>query len=55
VVAEPTVAGWWKNFMDWLPGYVGTAATYTAIAAALQVAAERIAPALRLDRSQAAG
>ncbi|KAF1701113.1 hypothetical protein [Pseudoxanthomonas suwonensis] len=55
VVAEPTVAGWWKNFLDWLPGYTGTAATYTAIATALQVAAERIAPALRLDRTRTAG
>ncbi len=52
VVAEPTAAGWWKNFLDWLPGYMGTAAAYVAIATALQVAAERIAPALRLDRSR---
>src|SRR5690606_16054432 len=48
VVAEPTIAGWWKNFLDWLPGYMGTAAAYTAIATALQVTAERVAPALRL-------
>ena len=51
VVAEPTLAGWWKNFNDWLPGYMGTAAMYVAIAAVLQVAAERIAPLVRGSRA----
>ncbi|KAF1690799.1 hypothetical protein [Pseudoxanthomonas taiwanensis] len=51
VVAEPTLAGWWQNFLDWLPGYMGTAAGYTAIAAVLQVAAERVAPLLRAARA----
>lgn len=51
VVAEPTLAGWWQNFLDWLPGYMGTAAGYTAIAAVLQVAAERVAPLLRAGRA----
>jgi len=46
VVPAPTVAGWWQNFLDWLPGYMGTAAVYTAIATALQLAAERVAPLL---------
>ncbi|MBE2293097.1 MAG: hypothetical protein IAF01_11235, partial [Xanthomonadaceae bacterium] len=43
-VAEPSVAGWWKNYSDWLPPYLVTAAVYVGIAAVLQVAAERIAP-----------
>lgn len=47
VVAEPTLAGWWKNFSDWLPPYMATAAAYVGIAAVLQVAAERLAPFLR--------
>lgn len=51
VVAEPTLAGWWQNFLDWLPGYMGTAAGYTAIAAVLQVATERVAPLLRAARA----
>ena len=51
VVADPTVAGWWKNFNDWLPGYATTAAAYVGIAAVLQVAAERIAPMLRERRA----
>ena len=51
VVAEPTLAGGWQNFLDWLPGYMGTAAGYTAIAAVLQVAAERVAPLLRAARA----
>src|SRR5690606_13474060 len=50
VVAEPSLAGWWKNYTDWLPAYLSTAGTYVAIAAALQLAAERIGPLLR-DRS----
>ena len=45
-VVDPTLAGWWKNYSDWLPPYLVTAATYVAIAAVLQVAAERIAPTL---------
>ncbi|AKC87347.1 hypothetical protein [Pseudoxanthomonas suwonensis] len=43
-VADPTLAGWWKNYTDWLPPYLVTAAVYVGIAAALQLAAERIAP-----------
>lgn len=45
-VSEPTLAGWWKNYTDWLPPYLLTTAVYTGIAAALLVAAERIAPLL---------
>ena len=43
-VTNPTLAGWWENYTDWLAPYLGTAGVYVAIAAALQVAAERIAP-----------
>ena len=43
-VAQPGLAGWWKNYSDWLPTYLVTAAVYVAIAAALQLVAERIAP-----------
>ena len=43
-VTDPTLAGWWKNYTDWLPPYLVTAGVYVAIAAAVQVAAERIAP-----------
>lgn len=55
VVAEPTVAGWWKNYSDWLPRYMATAAAYVGIAAAIQVTAERLAPALRADSARRAG
>lgn len=34
-VAEPTLAGWWKNYSDWLLPYMFTAAKYTAVAAGL--------------------
>ncbi len=43
-VTNPTLAGWWENYTDWLAPYLVTAGVYVAIAAALQVAAERIAP-----------
>ena len=43
-VTDPTLAGWWKNYTDWLAPYLVTAGVYVSIAAALQVAAERIAP-----------
>ncbi len=39
-VAEPTFAGWAKNYSDWLLPYLRTAALYTGAAALVQVAAE---------------
>jgi hypothetical protein len=48
-VTDPTLSGWWKNYTDWLAPYLVTAAVYVSIAAALQVAAERIAPMLGRD------
>ena len=44
-VPNPTLAGWWKNYTDWLPPYLVTTATYVAIATALHAAALRLAPA----------
>lgn len=54
-VADPTLAGWWKNYSDWLLPYLGTAAAYVGIAAALQLGAERIAPLLPHGRDRTAG
>ncbi|HRN61656.1 MAG TPA: hypothetical protein PK743_08880 [Luteimonas sp.] len=42
VVAEPTFAGWWKNYSDWLPIYLRVTAMYVAIAAIAHVAATRL-------------
>ncbi len=39
-VAEPTFAGWAKNYSDWLLPYLRTAALYTGAAALVQVAVE---------------
>lgn len=30
-VAEPTMAGWWKNYSDWLLPYMGSAALYVGL------------------------
>ena len=38
-VAEPTVAGWAKNYADWFLPYLRNASMYVAAAAALHVAA----------------
>jgi len=50
-VTGPTLAGWWKNYTDWLAPYAVTAANYVGIAAILQLAAERIAPMLGAGRT----
>lgn len=39
-VAEPTFAGWAKNYADWLLPYLRTAALYTGAAAVVQVVVE---------------
>lgn len=31
-VANPTFAGWWKNYSDWFPSYLRTTATYVGLA-----------------------
>lgn len=38
-VAEPTVAGWAKNYADWFLPYLRNASAYVAVAAALHVVA----------------
>lgn len=38
-VAQPTLAGWWTNYTDWLLPYLLTAAKYTAVAAGLHAVA----------------
>jgi len=45
MVAEPTVAGWWKNYTDWLLPYMRVTAMYVAIAALIHVALARLLPA----------
>ncbi|TZF87136.1 hypothetical protein [Cognatilysobacter lacus] len=42
-VASPTLAGWWQNYIDWLPGYLTTASAYVAVAAVVHVAATSLA------------
>ncbi len=44
-VAEPTVAGWWKNYTDWLLPYLRVTAMYVGIAAATHVLVARLLPA----------
>ncbi|MGH8033517.1 MAG: hypothetical protein ACREO8_14450 [Luteimonas sp.] len=46
-VAQPTLAGWWVNYTDWLGPYLAVAAMYVGIAAAIHVAVVRLAPATR--------
>lgn len=41
-VAEPTLAGWWKNFTDWLPAYAQVAAGYAGVFALAHVAAHAL-------------
>ena len=42
-VAEPTFAGWWKNYTDWFPLYLRTTAIYVGIAAIVHLVAAQIA------------
>ena len=37
--AGPTFMGWWKNYSDWLPAYLTSAAIYVGVAAAVHVCA----------------
>jgi hypothetical protein len=45
-VAAPTLAGWWKNYLDWLPAYLGSSAIYVG-AASVAYASLRVALAGR--------
>ncbi|WP_411832744.1 hypothetical protein [Pseudoxanthomonas mexicana] len=46
-VAEPSLAGWWKNYTDWLLPYLRTTAIYVGLAVIVHVG---IAQAVRLAR-----
>ncbi len=37
VVAQPTLAGWWKNYSDWFLPFLRVAAVYTALALVVHV------------------
>lgn len=41
-VAEPTFAGWWKNYSDWFLPYLRSTAMFVAVAAIAQVASEQV-------------
>ena len=48
-VPQPTtVAGWWKNYTDWLPSYLRTAAIYTGLAVIAHVGVQQAAKLARL-------
>ncbi|MBW8369145.1 MAG: hypothetical protein K0M70_14965 [Arenimonas sp.] len=49
-VADPTVAGWARNYADWFLPYLRTAGIYVALAAVVHVA---LAPLLRPERRAA--
>ncbi|WAC61651.1 hypothetical protein OVA13_09445 [Pseudoxanthomonas sp. SL93] len=42
-VAEPTFAGWWKNYSDWLVPYLRVTAIYVGLALIVHVGATQIA------------
>lgn len=50
VIAEPTFAGWAKNYADWFLPYLRTTAMYVGLAAALQLAAEQVGKLLQTRR-----
>ncbi|NZA26707.1 hypothetical protein H0E84_09940 [Luteimonas sp. SJ-92] len=41
-VPAPDLAGWWKNYSDWLPAYLGVAALYAGLAAAAHATVARL-------------
>ena len=43
-VVDPTLAGWWKNYTDWLLPYMRAAALYVGAAAMLHVLLTRLLP-----------
>ena len=44
-VSEPTLAGWWKNYTDWLWPYLRVTAMYVAIAALAHALMTMLVPA----------
>lgn len=53
-VAEPTLAGWWKNYSDWLAPYLRVAVMYVAIAALVHVALVQLGVLKQSDTRTAA-
>ena len=45
-LAGPTLAGWWKNYGDWLLPYMQVAAMYVGAGALVHVGVRRLAGAL---------
>lgn len=43
-VADPTLAGWWKNYSDWLLPYMRVTALYVGAAAMVHVLLTRVLP-----------
>lgn len=52
-VAEPSVAGWMQNYLDWLPAYLRTAVTYVGSIAVLHAVAVLLGWAPRDQRETA--
>lgn len=44
-VPDPTLGGWWQNFTQWYPGFIGVPFVYAGIAALLHTALARPARA----------
>ncbi|WP_149195941.1 hypothetical protein [Luteimonas suaedae] len=42
-VADASLAGWWKNYSDWLPAYLGVSGLYVGLAAAFHAAVAQTA------------
>ena len=42
-VAQPSFAGWWKNYSDWFPSYLRTTAIYVGLAVIAHVGATQAA------------
>ena len=42
-VAQPSFAGWWKNYSDWFPSYLRTTAIYVGLAVIVHVGATQAA------------
>lgn len=50
-IVEPTLSGWWKNYRDWLPSYLGVTAIYTGIG----IAAHLLVGLIRAARQRTTG
>ena len=50
-VAQPSLAGWWKNYSDWFPSYLRTTAIYVGLAVIVHVGALQAARLRALARA----